>query len=427
MKKILLSATLSLILIFSLHAQKKVMTYGFEPSGESTDVYFDTIDHQPGDVYELSRVDESQAHGGSAYLYMESTSRVNNWLRAVKMRNLTFEEKTSYRFSFWIKADSLADNNGNMELCQINAAPMQGVDYSDSPILAYNAANANGVSNFGGWQSNFSPDKWIKRTVMFYYESEEQMQTYWDANKPSWSAATLPVNYFFLFNFFTVGNFMIDDLEMWESSIGGVQFNGNTIHINFGYAIDMAKAGLSAANPTMDFPTDAFFVDVNGGILSVSSATLHNDGKIVLVLDEQLKPEDEVLIDFYNPVGGATELYYGSPLHPASFEANDTWKVQSFYAEVGEHNPEIVPVQTNVANFKAMNYHAYTHEGMLYVQSSSDKILDVQLMNIAGTSLKSQKMTGSTSMNVSDLPKGMYLLTIRDQQNKVAVQKINLK
>jgi hypothetical protein len=426
MKKILLSSALSLLIIFTLHAQKKIMTYGFELSGESATYYFDTIDHQSGDVYELSKVDASQAHSGSAYLHMQATSRVNNWLRAVKMRNLTFEAKTSYRFSFWIKADSLADNNGNMELCQINAAPMQGVDYSDSPILAYNAANANGVSNFGGWQSNFSPDKWIKRTVMFYYESEEQMQTYWDANKPSWSAATLPVNYFFLFNFFTVGNFMIDDLEMWESTIGGVQFNGNTIHINFGYAIDMAKAGLSAAKPTMEFPTDAFFVDVNGSILSVRSATLHNDGKIVLVLDEQLNPEDDVLIDFYNPVGGATELYYGTALHPASFEANDTWKVQSFYAEVGEHNPEIVPSQTSATDFRTMNYHAYTHQGMLYIQSNNHKVMEVNIMTTTGTSIRSLKMTGNTSMNVSDLPKGMYLLTIRDQQNQVAVKKINL-
>lgn len=426
MKKILLSAAFSLLLIFSLPAQKKVMTYGFEPSGESTDYYFDTIDHQPGDVYELSKVDESQALSGSAYLYMHSTSRVNNWLRAVKMRNLTFEEKTSYRFSFWIKADSLADNNGTMELCQINAAPMQGVDYTDSPILAYNAGNENGVSNFGSWQSNFSPDKWIKRTVMFYYETEEQMQTYWDAHKPSWSGATLPLNYFFLFNFFTVGDFMIDDLEMWESTIGGVQFNGNVININFGYAIDMAKAGLSAANPTMDYPTDAFYVDVNGNILSVRAATLHNDGKIVLVLDEQLNPEDAVLIDFNNPVGGATELFYGNPLHPASYEANDNWKVQSFYAEVGEHNSEIVPDKTSVADFKTMNYHAYTHNGMLYVQSNNDKIMEVKLMTIAGTSVRSHRMTGNTSMNVSELPKGLYLLTIRDQQNQLAVKKINL-
>lgn len=342
------------------------------------------------------------------------------------MRNLTFEEKTSYRFSFWIKADSLADNNGNMELCQINAAPMQGVDYSDSPILAYNASNDNGVSNFGGWQSNFSPDKWIKRTVMFYYESAEQMQTYWDAHKPSWSMAELPLSYFFLYNFFTPGEFMIDDLELWESTIGGVQFNGNVIEIHFGYAIDMAKAGLSANNPTMDYPTDAFFVDVNGNILSVNSATLHNSGKIVLVLNEQLNADDQVLIDFYNPVGGATELFYGSPLHPASFEENDTWKVQSFYAEVGQHNPDIVPVQTSVDNLKATNYRAYAHNGMLYVHSNSDKVVEVNIMNLSGASIRMEKMTGSSSIDVSDLPKGLYLLSIRDQKNQLAVQKINL-
>lgn len=427
MKKILLSAAFSLLCIFSLHAQKKVMSYGFEPSGESDAFYFDTIDHQPGDIYELSKVDAAEAHGGSAYLYMHATSRVNNWLRAVKMRNLTFEEKTSYRFSFWIKADSLGDNNGNMELCQINAAPMQGVDYSDSPVLAYNASNDNGVSNFGGWQSNFSPDRWIKRTVMFYYESAEQMQTYWAANKPSWSMAELPLSYFFLFNFFTVGDFRIDDLEMWESSIGGVEFNGNVIEINLGYATDMAKAGLNAANPSIDYPTDAFFVEVNGNILTVNSATFHNSNKFVLVLDEQLKPNDKVLVDFSNPVGGATELFYASPQHPASFEANDNWKVQSFYAEVGQHNAEIVAVQTSVPGLKTTDYRAYTHNGMLYVQNSENQTLELQLTTLSGKKVKSAKIEGNSSLNISELAKGMYLLSIRDGQQQVAVKKIFLQ
>jgi hypothetical protein len=402
------------------------MEFGFEESDLAGDYYFDTRDFEEGDVYEVGLQDADLARTGSGLLFVQNTDvRVNPWLRAAKLRNLPIEEQTSYRFTYWIKGSNTYDIGAGEENCQINTSPMQGVDFTDTDI--FGADNAR----YGRNESGFDPENWTKKTVMFYYETVEMYQEYWDGARPDWGGEVLPEEYFFLFNFFTPGTFHVDDIELWESTIGGIYFNANTVVVDFGYEIDIASLGLNEGNPTLDFPKDALSVSVNGANANISYASLQNDARLYIALTQQLDPADNVEVDFYNPIGDPDKiLLYSSNLRPEAFDPNSNGEVLNFYAEPGEHDEtieesEVDEDETSVNGITQNTVRVWANNGLLHIASQNNETVKVEVLTLTGASVMEKTVRGKSALDVRGL-KGIFLVrTIDNSNNQVKVSKLH--
>jgi len=435
MKKIFFLLANSLILSTTITAQSKVFSYGFEPNEAKVQTtliggietqqkqYFNFRDFDPADVVDTLKQDASLARTGTGCLYVQNTLvKKDAWLRAVKLRNLNFKEHTSYRFTLWIKADSLftLDSGVTNSVTNINMAPMIGVDYTDQAILAGDQKAA-----YGGWKSGYSSNKWVKKTIMFCYQDYASMQAWWVINKPSWAGSTLPQNFFMLFNIFTPGNYAIDDLAMYESTIGGVQYNKTKLTVDFGYNINVAGLGINGISvKSIDYPKTAFVVKANGTPVEIQSVTVSADQKVTITLATELSPTAAVTVDFTNPTSGAFILSYSDVKHPYSYDPADTYKVNNFTGEVAENYS--TTVTTELKNVQDIKVNVFANNGKLFVSSALNENLHVEIYNVAGTILLKQDISGNSVLNIENLSKGIYMVRISNHKNEAKVTKIQL-
>jgi len=435
MKKISFFFASALFVCASITAQTKVFSYGFELNEAKVQTtivggvqtqqtpYIDFRDFANTDVLDTLRQDASLARTGTGCLYVQNALvKKDAWLRAVKLRNLNFKEHTSYRFSLWVKADSLftIDSGVKDSVTNINMAPMIGVDYTDQAILAGDQTAA-----YGGWQSGYNSNKWVKKTIMFCYQDYASMQAWWTVNKPSWSGAILPQKFFMLFNIFTPGNYAIDDLAMYESTIGGVQYDKKTLSVNFGYRIDVAGLGIDGTVvKSIDYPKTAFVVKANGTPVEIQSVTVSADQKVTINLVSDLSSTAAVTVDFTNPGTGNFTIYYSDVKHPYSYDIADTYMVNNFTGEVGDYYS--ANGTTELKNIQDMKVNVFANNGKLYVSSALNENLLVEIYNVAGSMMSKQDVSGNAVLNIEKLSKGIYMVRTSNKNNEAKVTKIQL-
>ncbi len=371
-----------------LDSIKKVRYYATNPNddGDWTIVYeLDTTMYllngiaplnSRGDTYEIMEDDEDGNHrktleklgaeGGSKYFKYTSGgeaggSESNNYDADLFIRGVQIKDNTSYRLVYYVKGD--ANSKMYVDL-------MRGYYSSEKPFAMDGSSTGSDVE-FSLHKTSFSAGNWERVTMMSYYQTDSVAERhmykngYWWANTwthyPDPTDSTKTYQYIEQFDKYFVrlafsgpgSTYYVDDIALYESWIGGAEYNNYIIRVNFGYQTNLATLAKADVNGSLVLPGDYFSVtgidveDREGGVIDVpvESAEYHTDGYLYIWLEDPCDWYEDLRVSFTNPEDPALQLKYTGTLYPM---ANDTaWVkagklVPNFQNEFVVYNPTVM-------------------------------------------------------------------------------------
>ena len=303
------------------------------------------------------------------------------------VRGLGINDHTSYRLTFYLKANS-ADAFVDVRLCR-------GWFDSEKPFIMNDKTEFKAEIDGQSWLDPVTgePDKkklnkFQAYTVMFYYDCDSiqedycQSAFYWSSKTGRWattfdalkykltpeqekmftkhyevddpenpgqkkdstavwaSKIQQPNNYFLRFGF-RGGNtlYEIDEIGLFESTIGGAEINDNEIRINFGYETNIAS--LCDASGRLAIPLEknpftlkSLFDEPDLPAYEIVDVEYSKDGYVYIWLPEGegLIPDDSVFISFKNPLDEeAYAIKYTGKLYP--FYSEEDWVAAGKYVK----------------------------------------------------------------------------------------------
>ncbi|HZK02942.1 MAG TPA: hypothetical protein VFC94_00865, partial [Bacteroidaceae bacterium] len=375
----------ALLAAFSLNAQETMFFYGFENGGADSTIvdsilqlrYYDTsigVDgykdtllylnspnyvnfHYEGDSYAViedpdGTIDPIKGQGGRYYLkVVTGPSSANTYDRALKIRNIKIEDETSYRLTFYMKAPGDAKTFTSLQ---------RGVDCADKNFVTYNN------TNFSYDQSDYNPDKWIRRTSMYYYLNDSIQEEYCSANfwwTGTWGGKIYqPDKYLAAIAMYSANmTYFIDDLSLVRSTIGGAEFNGDLIRIDFGYKTNLSDLAVATSFKALALDNALVSVVAGDEPLEVIYTEYHSDGYMYIWvgadLEEYDSTGDTIRVSFTNPKDTDHALKYTSSLRPHTLdrEWDETRFVDDFSGEIALYNDEVtaVPIPELAPSFES--------------------------------------------------------------------------
>ena len=258
-----------------------------------------------------------------------------SWDRGFKMGNLQgIKPKTSYRVSFWAKADpTFIAADGTEQATTITSHLSTGMENFD---CSFTTTKMNDYSfdfkDFNGEWKHYSyvtyftdlatqnavfPNRsWIGNGVYPYEDSNFEGETFLQHYNNSF-----PENMFFVvFNMWSAGEYLLDDITIEEGTFNAVTFSDDVIKFDFGYPTNIAN--LAKAAPDGVFHIDPSLIKVTRGdeILDVYCLEGHSDGFVYAFLtDEMLDPDEEVYVSLATPA----EITYNTDKRPAVYADGD--------------------------------------------------------------------------------------------------------
>ena len=300
-----------------------------------------------------------------------------NYRRNLFVRGLPIEEESSYRLTFYVKAQA---RPGYAEATPtLYADVMRGYFSSEKPF-----SMAGSSSSFAYQKTDFTGD-WEKVTFMTYYTNDSIADAYMYSNGYWWAGGgqwtwieedgsehnyiKQPDKFFARLSFASDNTlFEIDNLSLTKSWIGGCEYYGDKIRVDFGYQTNLGALAKAAYDKNkidaVELPGEYFEVWGlrDGGNPNVSddwvavpirSAEYHGDGYMYMftqsfVVEGEEIPYtfdgyDKVLVSFLNPVDRPELcLYYTGNLYPLS--TDQAWiemgkPVVDFHNEEATLNP----------------------------------------------------------------------------------------
>lgn len=258
-----------------------------------------------------------------------------SWDRGFKMGNLQgIKPETSYRVSFWAKADpTFIAADGTEQATTITSHLSTGMENFD---CSFTTTKMNDYSfdfkDFNGEWKHYSyvtyftdlatqnavfPNRsWIGNGVYPYEDSNFEGETFLQHYNNSF-----PENMFFVvFNMWSAGEYLLDDITIEEGTFNAVTFSDDVIKFDFGYPTNIAN--LAKAAPDGVFHIDPSLIKVTRGdeILDVYCLEGHSDGFVYAFLtDEMLDPDEEVYVSLATPA----EITYNTDKRPAVYADGD--------------------------------------------------------------------------------------------------------
>lgn len=315
-----------------------------------------------------------------------------NYCRNLFVRGLDIEDETSYRLTFYVKANTLP---GHEQVTpRLYADVMRGYVNSEKPFsmgLENNASEYKYNATFEYEKTEFTGD-WEKVTFMTYYLNDSIADNFmysngywWGSDYWTWRAdnpqnptgmdlnyIVQPDKFFVRLSFasdFT--EFKVDNLSLTKSWIAGAEYYEDKLRVDFGYKTNLSDLALNAYDQykiaAVEVPGDYFEVwgqnhDGSWVVIPIRSAEYHGDGYMYLFTDFHVDGHGEeiaytyddynqVLVTFRNPVDRPelTLKYTGtgsksSEVFPKALDTE--WimsgkPVPDFYNEVATSNPYI--------------------------------------------------------------------------------------
>ena len=320
------------------------------------------------DTYELvtdptgthrGEMQELGAEGGESYFKYtsggEGSELCDDYAANLFVRGLKLEPFTSYRLVFYSK--------GSHEEANLQAGVFRGFYNSEKPI-SLNGENGN---QYLMEKTEFTTDRWERNTLMMFYQNDSVANRhmykhgYWWTN--SWATTDTVTGktynqiqqfdkYFFRLSFRYPGRtYYIDDISLYKSNIGGAEFNGDVLRVNFGYQTNLADLAKKDPTGAIELPGEYFrLVSHNPTYgdeeLPVLSAEYHADGYLYIWLDDaEFYIEDDTRLSFTNPVDDPSLcLKYTGTLFPNSLDTawvNAGKIVPDFENEFAVFNPAV--------------------------------------------------------------------------------------
>lgn len=327
-KKSLLSLGL-LASAITMSAQAPVFHESFDAAQTktATDVgYYEFINNEENDSREIS-TDAFKGAGAMNFFNLGVANDNNWWRRAIKFRNLPLQEGKSYRLVHHLKGSNTYNEDGTAEKkCQVSVALMQGGENADIPLL-----DANG-NEFRYTYQYLNPENYEKYTHMFYFASKENQDAKYN-EKHTGAENYSPDAYFATINIFNPGDFYLDEVDLIESPIAGIEFNNDVLRVNFGYATNIATLANASATGRIILPNELASVKVNGEEVAVEAVELKSDGYLYIFLENYTEEADNIEVTFTNP-DGESQITYTGTLAPEG-------AAYSFAGEVAEYNENI--------------------------------------------------------------------------------------
>jgi len=314
---------------------QEVFNYGFEtPSSELTVGKLEYINFLEGDTRDsVSAV----AHKGTNALMLQNALVAgSNWQRALKFRNLPMEPNTSYRVSFWVKGDNNFTLPGaSAATSNIKASLMVGGENADVPYLA--AQNKPYEYTHNGFDAN----TWKKMNMVFFYTNDSIQKAYYASTKPD--AAPLNINHFLALNVYNPGTYYIDDVVVKKSTIKSIQYNGDVIKVDFGYAINSADLRKDKDYETASLPVESVKVTLDGAELAVEAVEVQPTGFYIFLATDYLDDtaDGKLKVSFTNPVTSELALKYTDGMRPFSWDPTFNMMVANFTDEEADHNIDL--------------------------------------------------------------------------------------
>ena len=345
-----------------------------------------------GGKYVFQYISDTCHNGSNAYS--------PNYRRNLFVRGLPIEDTTSYRLTFYVKATKVKSG----ALPRMYADVMRGYFHAEKPFsmgLEDDANNMKYKTTYSyekrGWGDPTSDDpdpftgEWEKVTFMTYYTNDSIANSfvfidgYWWVDDWKWTKGskepvptennliyTVQPDKFFVRLSFSSDDtqFQVDNISLTKSTIGGVEYSGSKIRVDFGYKTnlgDLAKAAFAqnkidaveVKNEGLKYFTVWGKNSTGWSRIPIASAEYHGDGYMYMFAAEGSSGEpysfdsyDSVLVSFNNPVdkpelclkytgdGKSSTSTFPRPWDTAWIRAGKI--VPSFSNEVGKKNPYAV-------------------------------------------------------------------------------------
>ena len=351
--------------------------------------------------WETGDISKARAAGNiSSSHYSSGTRSTKNYRRTLYVRGLDIEDESSYRLTFYIKAQKL--NSWNP---LFYADVMRGYHHQRAAFsMGYKSGKEFSLKMEDG---DLEDNVWQKVTMMTYYINAHEADAYvfykgdyswaddwtWHPSQDLWPAGkTLadgddlnyikqPDKFFVRLSFCTDSIiYSLDNLSLTKSWIAGCEYHQDKLRVDFGYETNLdelvkeakAKTNIAAVEvPDEDGKYFQVWCLKKGGDpnkttggdfgtgdwdeMYIRSAEYHEDGYMYMFTDfyddpitgeqtpYQFEDYDQVLVTFHNPTDlpGLTLKYTGS-LYPKALDSAwvaDGKIVPDFYNELATPNP----------------------------------------------------------------------------------------
>ena len=311
-----------------------------------------------------------------------------NYRRNLFVRDLPIEENTSYRLTFYVKANNWKVNSDNSP--RLSAGVFRGYFHSEKPFsmgLESSAENYKYNANFEYTKEDFTGD-WEKVTYMTYYTTDSVAENYvfvdgywWASGDWTWASSdsvgstnprnydlnyiVQPDKYFVRLGFLSdYTDYYVDNLSLTKSWIAGCEYYNDKIRVDFGYKTNLGDLADAAreenkigAVEVKDQTLFEVWGDKGNGTwqkLPIASAEYHGDGYMYMFTAKignnkiLLNNYPKVLVTFHNPTDPKLELKYtgtgASAVEGFPMALDTAWikagkRVPDFYNEIATPNP----------------------------------------------------------------------------------------
>ena len=320
------------LLCFGVTANAQVIaSLGFEDGEEQKYLNPDSVDKYPNwsaDHINLGKDDvwdedyTEDVHSGTYALRVansglsgSNSTTGNKWDRAIKMRGLEIEPATSYRVSFWVKADRQFSDGAQALTTSIKSSLSVGIENVEAPFMSQIKTSTNDAQYYYDWTDGVMlGNEWRRLSFVSYY-SADSVQNYWfdeynnnikeinvetDANGDTLSVDTVywgegltefPKEFFLTINMYNPTTYLLDDIVIEKATMGGCYYAYNTIRVDFGYPTNIATLANNSTDPeagTYLLPNSCVKVMNGDEELEVLTVELKSDGYMYIFLSEDL-------------------------------------------------------------------------------------------------------------------------------------------
>ena len=437
-----------------MQAQTTIASVGFEPGDAKYTTpyaytpggtYGNWVNQQSGDIW--TEPYDKLVHSGEYSFLMENTDSYagNAWDRGFMVGNLHLKDNTSYRVSFWVRADETfydADS-GNELPTRIKSSMSIGREYCDMAICVANGTRYE--YNFTGFDGG-----WRHISYLTYFINKETQDEYCynytgledpDGNVAWPRGEPFPDDYFVIINCYNPGTYILDDIKVEEGvTFNEAAFSAGGIRLDFGYATNIADLAKASETEVLSLPTSCVSVTVNGAAVPAEYVEGHKDGYLYIFFNEdvELLEEDKITVSF-TPADDCP-IIYTSPRRPSA-DVDSEMKVLGFTNETAYWNgsidalpavwgePKMISSNPENESFEldaaTLNQVSVTYDKELSLESAnatlsyddnfghhSDDVTDKM-------SLSADKKT--INIAVSGLKDGEYTLTLTSVENAFGV------
>lgn len=353
MKKLNFMLSLALFATsLGIQAQKTIASVGFEP-GDSKyttsfaytpgGTYGDWVNPSTNDVWNEQH--KGDAHSGEYSMLLKNDETIdgNTWDRGFKVGNLQLKNNTSYRVSFWVKADpTYLDNEGGEKDTRIKSSLSIGREYCDMPI-----STKNGLQYYFNYLTGMTGE-WRHISYLTFFTNKADQDAfsinYTGKEDPNGvivvpQADPFPEDYFLIINAYSATQYLLDDITVEEGvTFNEASFNKYAIKLDFGYETNIAA--LAKANEgTIALDPSIVNVTVNGAAATPDCLEGKEDGFLYIFFkNTKLQETDKIVVSF-TPTADCPLIYTNN--RRPSDDVDSEMKVLAFANEQAIWNPTI--------------------------------------------------------------------------------------